>query len=945
MHLSIRCVGVAILSTSTLLPVAAFAAQSRQIEEVVVTAERRESSVQDTSISITALTSDMIDDFGIRNQSDLQNVIPATTIQPYDSAIRGVGRNFRNLGGDPGVATYMNGIYSEDLYTVTIGSLWDIERVEVLRGPQGTLYGRNAVGGAMNFIYKKPSNEFEASAKAIVGGYGTQDVYGVISGPVIEGKLNARLTGSKRKHDGWVEEHSGLGPNLDSGDENNIALSLEWDITGDMTLNLRSNKAKVDRVMGGADGAGLIVLTGENVYTDGSRNFSRLSHSLRAVDPAVVDPNSSAYVMPGMQVFNFTNPTTGATIQAQYVRPGVDPASATKNYGATATYSNTECVYLDRNNIDGGDLCAFTNGLNQELFDQQGNQLEFAWDISPGLTFKYLFGYNELLYERNTDDDNVASTVDDRQFYVNHEAEYVSHELQLFWDVGSNLTFTSGLFYYNSVIDQRYDFYSATGTAKYVDPTFALDNILATVAPGAVPGDPPLTFLAGATPIDVNSAAEAAAAASAPIGSFTSVTSFWGGDASLGSVPHGPQQTLGSDTNELNQTKREAYAAYTQGVWDINDEFTLTVGVRWAKDDLWGEERLAQYAESSTVLDAFGLSLLQANVIRGAINPATLQPTGLVEPWLGGVPITFGAYRQVARVDEAVTYRVNLDYNWTENVMVYGNVTTGYRSGGFNLAFFSQTPEYDPEKLTAFELGLKGQFMDGTLQFNGSAYKYNYSSIHTFTEEACPAAPTPQSMQSACAVAESTTSVQAAPGADVWGLEFEALWLATDSLTLGGNASYTRAKYSKSFIVVDGADPSVPGQIYDSTNEFQRARDINGRELPHVPKSKANLYASYTFPLGDSGNLEFMADYSYISEVYFSAFQSDLDRAPSYDRIDLRATWTNNDDTWRVSGFVNNVADKIGIRQVLRSGVAEGYRRTAQVTEPRVFGLELQYTM
>ncbi len=141
------------------IPVASNAAPSgREIEEVIVTAERQEASVQDTSISITAFTSEMIDDFGIRNQSDLQNMIPATTIQPYDAAIRGVGRNFRNLGGDPGIATYMNGVYSEDLYTATIGSFWDIDRIEVLRGPQGTLYGRNAIGGAMNFLYKKPSD-------------------------------------------------------------------------------------------------------------------------------------------------------------------------------------------------------------------------------------------------------------------------------------------------------------------------------------------------------------------------------------------------------------------------------------------------------------------------------------------------------------------------------------------------------------------------------------------------------------------------------------------------------------------------------------------------------------------------------------------------------------------------------------------------------------------
>ena len=248
-----------LLAVTLVTPVATLnAAPARQIEEVVVTAERKESSVQDTSISITAFTSETLEDFGVRNQSDLQNMIPATTIQPYDSTVRGVGRNFRNLGGDPGVATYMNGVYSEDLYTATIGSLWDIERIEVLRGPQGTLYGRNAVGGAINFLYKKPSDVFEASAKAIAGSYGTRDIYGVVSGPIVQDVLNARLTASSREHDGWVEE-KGIGSDLDSGDEQNIALQLEWMINDSMTLNVRTNQADVDRIMGGADGVTLHV--------------------------------------------------------------------------------------------------------------------------------------------------------------------------------------------------------------------------------------------------------------------------------------------------------------------------------------------------------------------------------------------------------------------------------------------------------------------------------------------------------------------------------------------------------------------------------------------------------------------------------------------------------------------------------------------------------------
>ncbi|MGE0622370.1 MAG: TonB-dependent receptor plug domain-containing protein [Pseudomonadales bacterium] len=122
------------------LPVFAEEAGTRRIEEVVVTAERKEATVSDTSISISAFDEKFLQDFNIRNQEDVQNYIPATTIQPYDAAIRGIGRTARTLGGDPGVATYFNEVYSEDFgIASTEGGLYDLERVEVLRGPQGTL--------------------------------------------------------------------------------------------------------------------------------------------------------------------------------------------------------------------------------------------------------------------------------------------------------------------------------------------------------------------------------------------------------------------------------------------------------------------------------------------------------------------------------------------------------------------------------------------------------------------------------------------------------------------------------------------------------------------------------------------------------------------------------------------------------------------------------------
>ena len=153
----------ACLALGLLLTIPAFADDEdagRRIEEVVVYGERVESTVSDTSISITAMDSEFLSDMGIQGPNEMMNFIPATTRTDWDVKIRGIGRNFRGLGGDAGVGTYYNGIYSGDFgIAATEGGLFDLERIEVLRGPQGTLYGRNSIGGVINYVTKKPNSD------------------------------------------------------------------------------------------------------------------------------------------------------------------------------------------------------------------------------------------------------------------------------------------------------------------------------------------------------------------------------------------------------------------------------------------------------------------------------------------------------------------------------------------------------------------------------------------------------------------------------------------------------------------------------------------------------------------------------------------------------------------------------------------------------------------
>ncbi|MAM48719.1 MAG: hypothetical protein CMP90_07200, partial [Gammaproteobacteria bacterium] len=338
----------------------------RGIEEVIVTAERREASIQDTSISITALTAENLEDFGIRNQEDLQNFIPATTIQPYDATVRGVGRNFRALGGDPGIATYMNGIYSEDLLTATAATFWDVERVEVLRGPQGTLYGRNAVGGAINILYNEPTQEFDYSLKSIIGNFGTDEWYGMMNIPVTD-QFSARVNFSVRNRDGVIEE-LGSGADLDGLGTENSAIQFKWTPSDNLEFNVRQNFMVIDRPFGGANGGGLVTL---NEDGQPSRNTTSLVPGMRFIDTsntAQANYDSNTWYDQSQPIHTYKDPVTGAMRQAQRVRPGINfgdfngarnAAASIDGFNSTSAASAqryNDCVF--GGDIEGGDLCA-----------------------------------------------------------------------------------------------------------------------------------------------------------------------------------------------------------------------------------------------------------------------------------------------------------------------------------------------------------------------------------------------------------------------------------------------------------------------------------------------------------------------------------------------------------------------------------------------------------
>ena len=155
------------------------------LEEVIVTATRRETSLMDTGISISAFSSEKLQEFGIDDLDDLSFNTPGLSITSGERiTIRGVGIDSLALGIDPAVASYVDGYYTRGVGPFVVNNFFDVDRIEVLRGPQGTLYGRNTAGGAINIISKKPGQEFEGEVNLEIGNE---------SYSVIQGMLNIHL--------------------------------------------------------------------------------------------------------------------------------------------------------------------------------------------------------------------------------------------------------------------------------------------------------------------------------------------------------------------------------------------------------------------------------------------------------------------------------------------------------------------------------------------------------------------------------------------------------------------------------------------------------------------------------------------------------------------------------------------------------------------------------
>jgi outer membrane receptor protein involved in Fe transport len=226
----------------------------RAVEEIVVTAQKREQSLQDVPIVVTSVSGELMRDAGVRDIRELTVLTPGLTVTSTSNEtivtarVRGVGTVGDNPGLESSVGVVIDGVY-RPRNGVSFGDLGEVTRIEVLKGPQGTLFGKNTSAGVINIITAGPTRDVSAESEATVGNFGQFGFTGALSGPITD-TLSGRIFAGGRHRDGYPDINTGAGPRGSHHDNNQNFYTgrgqLLWEPISDLTVRLIADYTKRD---------------------------------------------------------------------------------------------------------------------------------------------------------------------------------------------------------------------------------------------------------------------------------------------------------------------------------------------------------------------------------------------------------------------------------------------------------------------------------------------------------------------------------------------------------------------------------------------------------------------------------------------------------------------------------------------------------------------------
>lgn len=957
-------------------------AASNQIEEVVVTAQRTAESIQDVPIAVTALTGTMLEDQGIVTPSDLQMSAPSlsftsTNFGGSSFSIRGIGNLV--IGGESGVSTHTNEIaIASNLNAI---EFYDLERVEVLRGPQGTLFGRNATGGAVNFVTKKPDyDSVNGFIDVEAGNYDNIRVKGAVNIPLAD-NFAIRIAGMSLQRDGYIENlahgqvaDNGIGAGIDT------ISGIDSDIDGrDITTFRVTGQWDIN------DNSSLWVM-----YT----NFDEDDDRARVTNQVcVTTPIPTTGCEPNGVGFESPHAVTGTGGIIFGLSVGAHPlvADAPRKYNRPEVGFRTMHTDFD------------------PIFQEEEEILAFGYEYEFE---NYTLGINGAYQER----------------------EYLAQQ-DYFMDVGALLFDGSVNFPVSAAAGGAGDDFRA-GPCNYNDGTSGAQANSNPIGGCSLPIDGSVIFAYDQASFSSEYWTFEAKIASSFDGKFNFVAganAYEGESVGDYYVFANSLDVAGSYPGFFNNTDDpdqpavgDGWAAFAETYYEFSDTLKFTLGLRYNEDhredygtnilfnsfDLNGtlggalgqtthvRVTLADFifgapaGDQTALLNLYGVDAATIAAAE-ATGPASAERIGIAAS-LPPVPQAAESRRLTGSPTEfdfdAISGRIGFDWQFSEDAMLYGFFSRGYKPGGLNPAipvdFQSNSGfSYEEEEIDAIEFGIKSSLLDGTMIVNTSLYVYDYTGLQVTR-------------------IVNNSSINDNIDADIWGAELEIFWKPemVPNLDLAFSYAYTNTEVVDSesidptnrtggqadwvvlnnlgpgagtgvnFVAQDqqailaavptcaglGAAIPVPSLSYDNGIPALWARscldalgvatsdglntDLDGNQLPNTPEHAISFSAAYTWvvPAVD-GEITLRWDYYWQDDSFAREFNTVGDQIDSWDQHNMQLQYASSDGKWSGKLFVRNMGDDDNVTGHYLTSDTSGFYRNYFLTEPRIYGLSVRY--
>lgn len=801
-----RLIGTAFTALAVLI---SGAASGQALEEIVVTAQKREQGANDIGITMNVFTGEQLKDQGFASAEDMALLTPGLTVNETAATgvpiytIRGVGFQDPYANSSSTVGLYFDEV-SAPYSVMSRGLMFDIERVEVLKGPQGDLYGRNTTAGQINFVSNKPTEEFQAGVTAGYGSYEMVNLEGFVSGALSD-SVRARVAmRTIQSGEGWQNSITRPGDKLGELDTMAIRALFDFDLgeSANMLLNLhyvddqsdnRANTAYDDNFA--VNGRGYLGL--EDYVLPGGANFGETPPWYTTGNSEVADWTNS-----------FTSPITGTTFA---LRPKRDNQLA-------------------------------------------GVSAKINWDINDSVTLTSITAVDQ--FDRVESNDWDGMHVNDSSNINTTDLSVFSQELR-FSGGDDALNWIAGAYYSSDDMDEYYHYFMG-------DSQFGL---------GSVP---------------------------------------------FGTAPFLLSPILELDTKYTQET--DSIAAFGHVEWQFAESFRLTLGARYTSEErTWSG---CTFSADDNSLGALWNLLFGTTIAAGGcgtIDDDPDSPTNLGAMLVAGTPNeAFHVFTDTIKTDRWMG-KVTLDWFVNDDMLLYGTISNGFKSGGFNGANSNSTRQLEPireEVLTSYEIGMKSTLADGSLQLNAAAFFYDYKDK--------------QEQETAVTFVGNISGMGNVDKSEITGAELDMQWIPADGWNVNVGVAILDTEI-KEWVTIDGNNSSWPDNIVTID-----AAEV-GAELPMSPGLQWSALVMKAWNVGDNV-IDAAIDYSWTDST--TGGVDPLGATEDFGILNARVGFGSDDGQWRVLLWGRNITDEYYYPAAYNGGNLSYIRVPGM---PVTWGLSLDY--